>query len=94
MGLSGGLGPTGLQEMQPSGFLHYSDGWLRIVFTRVLLLLISSIWCLSGGGDTREAGGTVRGKPGRRSSSPLPGKYARASVRVESNSIVDESGEC
>ena len=42
------------------------------------------ISCPSGGGGTREAGGT----------SALSGGYASDSGRAEGSSIVDEPGEC
>ena len=56
-------------------------------------LFRAPMWYPSGGGGTREGGGTVAESLVGRSST-LSGKYTPGSVRAEGSSIVDEPGEC
>ena len=57
-------------------------------------LFRAPIWCPSGGGSTREAGGTVVAESLVGRSSALSGEYAPDLARAEDSLIVDEPGEC
>ena len=67
--------------------------WLVEDGVHQLRLFRAPIWYPSGGGGTREAGGTVAESLVGRSST-LSGGYAPDLARVEGSSIVDEPGQC